>query len=82
MGSRPRDLSRAYSPVFPFGPESWNPDTSATRIIQRASGVVAIGRHMAGYIDQHCSVQAAVIHPPIYSKPRSRASGRSSEGLF
>ena len=57
----------AHTPqFFPFGPESWNRDEAATRIVQRAAGVVAIGRHMAGYIEQHAGVKAEVIHPPIY----------------
>jgi glycosyltransferase involved in cell wall biosynthesis len=57
----------AHTPqFFPFGRESWNPDAEATRIIERAAGVVAIGKHMAGYIAQYCSARPVVIHPPIY----------------
>lgn len=60
----------AHTPqFFPFGPESWNPDAEATRIVERAAGVVAIGRHMAGYIARHCPAKAQVIHPPIYGAP-------------
>jgi glycosyltransferase involved in cell wall biosynthesis len=59
----------AHTPqFFPFGPESWNRDASATRIVQRACGVVAIGTHMAGYIERHAGVKAEVIHPPIYGE--------------
>jgi glycosyltransferase involved in cell wall biosynthesis len=60
----------AHTPqFFPFGPETWHPDAEATRIIERAAGVVAIGKHMAGYIERHCSAKAHVIHPPIYGEP-------------
>jgi surfactin synthase thioesterase subunit/glycosyltransferase involved in cell wall biosynthesis len=60
----------AHTPqFFPFGPESWNPDAKATEIVRRASAVVAIGHHMAGYIRQHIGVSAHVIHPPIYGAP-------------
>jgi surfactin synthase thioesterase subunit/glycosyltransferase involved in cell wall biosynthesis len=60
----------AHTPQFyPFGPESWNPDKKATETIRRARVVVAIGDHMAGYIRQHTSADAHVIHPPIYGAP-------------
>ena len=60
----------AHTPqFFPFGPESWNRDEEATRIIERAPGVVAIGRHMAGYIAKHSTARAVVVHPPIYGRP-------------
>src|SRR5262245_43388510 len=43
----------AHTPQFyPFGPASWNPDRSAASLIADCSGVVAIGRHMAEYIEQ------------------------------
>ncbi len=62
----------AHTPqFFPFGPASWNPDAEATEQIRRAAGVVAIGRHTAGYIAEHAGVEAEVIHPPIYSVGRS-----------
>jgi glycosyltransferase involved in cell wall biosynthesis len=65
-----RVIYLAHTPqFFPFGPESWNGDAAATRIVQRAAGVVAIGKHMAGYIEQHAGVKAEVIHPPIYGEP-------------
>jgi glycosyltransferase involved in cell wall biosynthesis len=57
----------AHTPqFFPFGPASWNPDPSATELVARAAGVVAIGHHTAAYIRQHTGREAVVIHPPIY----------------
>ncbi|MDX2153601.1 MAG: glycosyltransferase family 4 protein [Bryobacteraceae bacterium] len=57
----------AHTPQwFPFGPESWHPDPAATDIVRSARAIVAIGRHMAGYIKEHAWSDAAVIHPPIY----------------
>ena len=66
----------AHTPqFFPFGPESWNRDTKATEIIQRARAVIAIGHHVAGYILEHTGVRARVIHPPIYMLPGPIPSG-------
>ncbi len=60
----------AHTPqFFPFGPESWNADDKATSMLRGARAVVAIGRHMAQYIQQHAGVMARVIHPPIYGRP-------------
>ncbi len=60
----------AHTPqFFPFGPESWSPDSAATEIIRAVRAVVAIGEHMAGYIRQHLGRDATVIHPPIYGLP-------------
>jgi glycosyltransferase involved in cell wall biosynthesis len=57
----------AHTPQFyPFGPASWNPDADGAALVRDASGVVAIGRHMADYIEHWLGRQAAVIHPPIY----------------
>lgn len=57
----------AHTPqFFPFGPESWHPDPPAAEIVRSAAAVVAIGRHMAGYIREHLGRGAAVVHPPIY----------------
>jgi glycosyltransferase involved in cell wall biosynthesis len=57
----------AHTPqFFPFGPASWNPDTEGKDLIARAAAVVAIGHHMADYIQRHTGRSAAVIHPPIY----------------
>jgi glycosyltransferase involved in cell wall biosynthesis len=66
-GAPGRVVYLAHTPqFFPFGPESWNPDAEATRIVERAAGVVAIGQHMAAYIGKHSGAKAAVVHPPIY----------------
>lgn len=60
----------AHTPqFFPFGPESWNPVAQATEVIRKAAAVVAIGHHMAAYIEQHLGRTAHVIHPPIYGQP-------------
>jgi glycosyltransferase involved in cell wall biosynthesis len=57
----------AHTPqFFPFGPESWNPDSAAAEIVRHARAVIAIGHHMAAYIEQHAGTAAQVIHPPIY----------------
>jgi glycosyltransferase involved in cell wall biosynthesis len=57
----------AHTPqFFPFGPASWNPDRRATAWVAAAAGVVAIGRHMAGYVERELGRPAEVIHPPIY----------------
>jgi glycosyltransferase involved in cell wall biosynthesis len=66
-GAPGRVVYLAHTPqFFPFGPESWNPDAEATRIVERAAGVVAIGQHMAEYIGKHSGAKAVVVHPPIY----------------
>jgi glycosyltransferase involved in cell wall biosynthesis len=73
-GAMGRLVYLAHTPqFFPFGPESWHRDEEATRIVERAAGVVAIGRHMAGYIERHCGAKADVVHPPIYGEPPFRA---------
>ena len=57
----------AHTPqFFPFGPASWNPEPRAAAMVAKAAGVVAIGRHMAEYIERALGRPAAVIHPPIY----------------
>ncbi len=57
----------AHTPqFFPFGPASWNPEPRAAEMVARAAGIVAIGRHMAAYIERALGRPAAVIHPPIY----------------
>jgi glycosyltransferase involved in cell wall biosynthesis len=67
----------AHTPQFyPFGPASWNPDPAAAAIVRAACAVVAIGHHMAGYIERHLGRSAAVIHPPIYGdEPYSQRGG-------
>lgn len=60
----------AHTPqFFPFGPESWNPDTKAAALIREARAIVAIGTHLAGYLQQHLGVAASVVHPPMYGEP-------------
>jgi len=72
----------AHTPQFyPFGPESWHPDSTGAEAARRAAGVVAIGHHMAGYIQQHLGRPAAVIHPPIYGQPPFRRFGRFGSGF-
>ena len=57
----------AHTPqFFPFGEAAWNPDPAAAKIVAGAAGVVAIGTHMAHYIEQALGRKAEVIHPPIY----------------
>ena len=56
----------AHTPQFyPFGPASWNPDGHAAGLVADSAAIVAIGHHMAAYIER-ASGRAAVIHPPIY----------------
>jgi glycosyltransferase involved in cell wall biosynthesis len=57
----------AHTPqFFPFGPASWNTDRQGAALVAEAAGIVAIGRHMATYIERDLGRSAAVIHPPIY----------------
>jgi len=57
----------AHTPqFFPFGPAAWNADAASARMVAEAAGVVAIGHHMARYIEEALGRKAAVIHPPIY----------------
>ncbi len=57
----------AHTPQFyPFGPASWNPDRQAAQVVAEAAGIVAIGKHMAGYIERELGRPAVVIHPPLY----------------
>jgi glycosyltransferase involved in cell wall biosynthesis len=67
-GSAPgRVVYLAHTPqFFPFGPSSWNPDPGATELVTGAAAVVAIGQHIAAYIQRHTGRPAVVIHPPIY----------------
>jgi glycosyltransferase involved in cell wall biosynthesis len=71
----------AHTPQwFPFGPESWNQDPAAARLVRQARAVVAIGDHMAGYIEKYLGRTAMVIHPPIYGGPPYRELGRFGDG--
>src|SRR4051794_31526642 len=57
----------AHTPqFFPFGAAAWNPDPVSARTVAQCAGVVAIGHHMARYIEEAVGRKAAVIHPPIY----------------
>jgi glycosyltransferase involved in cell wall biosynthesis len=57
----------AHTPQFyPFGPASWNPDPHAADLVAHSAGIVAIGKHMAEYIERELARPATVIHPPIY----------------
>jgi glycosyltransferase involved in cell wall biosynthesis len=57
----------AHTPQFyPFGAASWNPDRQAAELVAQAAGIVAIGHHMAEYIESSLGRAATVIHPPIY----------------
>jgi surfactin synthase thioesterase subunit/glycosyltransferase involved in cell wall biosynthesis len=60
----------AHTPQwFPFGPEAWHQDAEAAAMVREALGVVAIGSHMASYIQEHLGREAAVIHPNLYGAP-------------
>lgn len=60
----------AHTPQFyPFGPESWNPDPKAAALVREARAIVAIGTHVAGYIEEYLGAKAAVVHPPMYGEP-------------
>jgi glycosyltransferase involved in cell wall biosynthesis len=57
----------AHTPqFFPFGAASWNPDRQAAELVTQAAGVIAIGQHMAAYIEDALGRPVNVIHPPIY----------------
>ena len=57
----------AHTPqFFPFGPASWNPEPHGADLVRQSAGIVAIGHHMAAYIERALGREAVVIHPPIY----------------
>jgi glycosyltransferase involved in cell wall biosynthesis len=73
----------AHTPQFyPFGPASWNPDRHAAELVARSAGIVAIGRHMAGYIERELGRRAEVIHPPIYGAGPFANYGNFERGLI
>ncbi|HEV3197376.1 MAG TPA: glycosyltransferase family 4 protein [Bryobacteraceae bacterium] len=73
----------AHTPqFFPFGPASWIPDRLAAQLIAQSAGIVAIGRHMAGYIERALGRPAAVIHPPIYRPAPFESSAGHDRGLI
>jgi glycosyltransferase involved in cell wall biosynthesis len=72
----------AHTPqFFPFGAAAWNPDAVAARIVARAAGVVAIGEHMARYIEAALGRRAEVIHPPIYGAGPFAGCANFASGL-
>ncbi|MEO8369400.1 MAG: glycosyltransferase family 4 protein [Candidatus Solibacter sp.] len=72
----------AHTPqFFPFGHASWNPNREAAAMVAEAAGVVAIGHHMAAYIERALGRSAAVIHPPIYGEGPFADYGNFESGL-
>jgi|YNPMSStandDraft_1061717.scaffolds.fasta_scaffold00812_7 glycosyltransferase involved in cell wall biosynthesis len=81
-GAPGRVVYLAHTPQwFPFGPESWNRDPEAASLLKGAAAIVAIGRHMARYIETHLGRPAAVVHPPIYPPPPWPRWGRFGQGF-
>ena len=73
----------AHTPQFyPFGPASWIPDRHAAEMVAQSAGIVAIGRHMAAYIERALGRPAAVIHPPIYRPAPFESSAGRDRGLI
>ncbi len=73
----------AHTPqFFPFGRASWNPDRAAAELVSRAAGIVAIGRHMADYIERELGRSPVVIHPPIYGAAPFARYGHFERGLI
>jgi glycosyltransferase involved in cell wall biosynthesis len=67
QGAPGRVVYLAHTPqFFPFGPASWNPDRQGTELVSQAAAIVAIGNHMAAYIERALGRPVVVIHPPIY----------------
>jgi len=72
----------AHTPqFFPFGPASWNPERRAAELAAQSAGIVAIGRHMAEYIERELGRPAAVVHPPIYGAGLFPNLGNFGRGL-
>jgi len=66
-GAPGRVVYLAHTPqFFPFGPASWNPDPQGAALVAQSAAIVAIGHHMAEYIEGVLGRPAVVIHPPIY----------------
>lgn len=73
----------AHTPQFyPFGPASWNPDRQGAEMVAESAGIVAIGHHMAEYIERALGRAAAVIHPPIYGPGPFANYGKFERGLI
>lgn len=78
-----RVIYLAHTPqLFPFGPASWNPDASGAELLRRAAAIIAIGKHMANYIETHLGRSATVIHPPVYGDGPFDRYGRFEQGLI
>jgi glycosyltransferase involved in cell wall biosynthesis len=73
----------AHTPqFFPFGPASWNAESPGAAVLSHAAGIVAIGHHMAAYIQQSIGRKAEVIHPPIYGDGPFDNLARFESGLI
>jgi glycosyltransferase involved in cell wall biosynthesis len=73
----------AHTPQFyPFGPASWIPDRRAAELVAQSAGIVAIGHHMAEYIERALGRPASVIHPPIYRPAPLESFTGSDHGLI
>src|ERR1035438_5261291 len=73
----------AHTPQFyPFGPASWIPDRRAAELVAQSAGIVAIGHHMAEYIERALGRTAAVIHPPIYRPAPFESFAGREHGLI
>ncbi len=82
-GAPGRVVYLAHTPQFyPFGPASWNPDRHAADLVTQSAGIVAIGRHMAEYIERALGRGAAVIHPPIYGVGPFANYGSQTSGFI
>ena len=82
-GAAGRVVYLAHTPqFFPFGAAAWNPDAAAAKIAASAAGVVAIGHHMAHYIEAALGRKAEVIHPPIYGAGPFANHARFEGGLI
>jgi glycosyltransferase involved in cell wall biosynthesis len=72
----------AHTPqFFPFGPASWNPEPRAAELVGQSAGIVAIGRHMADYVERALGRPAVVIHPPVYGAGPFPNLGNFDRGL-
>ena len=82
-GAAGRVVYLAHTPQFyPFGPASWIPDKHAAECVAQSAGIVAIGRHMADYIERELGRPAVVIHPPIYRPEPAAPIGAGEQGLI
>jgi glycosyltransferase involved in cell wall biosynthesis len=48
--------------------------------VRQSAAIVAIGRHMGGYIEHHLGRRAEIIHPPIYGGPPFPRFGSFNRG--